>query len=104
MSDKLLSKFTLGERVCYIGHPRGLHLGVDVGEFGVIVGIDEYHDYISVRWDLRKNERHNCNGLCDDCHGWNVDPRLIEGVIDDLGEILPCASTDVIGDLFGGDL
>lgn len=76
--------FQVGDRVRCI---KGYMAGVDIGETGVVVGMND--GFVLVRWDLYKGHRHNCGGLCESGHGWNlpIDRVEHEVLVADLGEL-----------------
>ena len=57
-------EFKVGDHVQHIA----------TGEHGVVCNVYR-PDWIWVRWDEEKLERHNCNGHCDNRHGWNIHPQ-----------------------------
>lgn len=63
--------FTLkiGDRVIYLGEFEPI-----LCERGTVVGVDHNNlDLgISVRFDKKRNFLHDCDGQCEDCHGYYV--------------------------------
>ena len=94
-------EFKQGDRVVFLGHPR-VHLGVEKDELGTVLYVDTHRDIVFVRWDIFGNGRHACGGLCENGHGWNVDPKFITHFVDDLGDFSPNLAPDSITELLGG--
>lgn len=57
----------VGDRVVCTRPYQG---GVEPGEAGIVIGIQ--YDLVYIRWDEYSSIRHNCDGLCERGHGWNV--------------------------------
>lgn len=79
-------EFKQGDRV------RAIRKGalVHIGETGVVLG--ESEDLLKVRWDSRKDYRHDHGGLCEDFHGAYIRKErvVLEGPreIDEDGNII----------------
>lgn len=88
--------FELGDRVvCVISYGN-----VEVGETGTLVDFEEYTPEYGVCWDNKNDRRHNCQGHCENKHGWYVNRRNIKKeVAQDLGEFV--CDTDLFTGLFG---
>lgn len=94
-------EFRSGNRVVFVGHP-GVRLSVEKDELGTVLYVDTHHNIVFVRWDMFDDGRHTCDGLCENGHGWKVDPKYITHFIDDLGYFTPNNTSDAINNLLGG--
>ena len=63
-----MKKFKVGDRVECIDDDSGV---ITTGEKGVVVGV-EFETIARVRWDKNGKDRHNCGGLCETGHGFNL--------------------------------
>ena len=88
--------FELGDHVvCVVSYGN-----VEVGETGTLVVFEDYAPEYGVRWDNKNDRRHNCQGHCENKHGWYVNRRNIKKVTaPDLGEFV--YDTDLFTGLFG---
>ena len=67
-------KFCVGDRVeCLVNHPDK-NENIVIGSTGIVCDVDGYH--IGVRWDDDVSG-YACDGLCEDGHGWYMDPHKI---------------------------
>ena len=87
-----MNEFKTGDRVRCI---ESYGEGAIPGDTGVVVKID--FRTALVRWDDHRSCRHDCGGLCDYHHGWNVPINYIDydACKDDFGE-LPALDLSVI--------
>lgn len=91
--------FKVGDRVECV---KKYQIGVSVGELGTVLEMLDWG--VAVRWDKYNGSRHNCKGLCESGHGWNVPYDNIshyENVID-LGDFYQDIQSVSIMDLIGG--
>ena len=63
--------FKLGERIIAIG-------GAWKGERGVIIRTPKRWQSIAVRFDKSDPQKHNCEGLCENGHGWFAEHHHIK--------------------------
>lgn len=75
--------FFIGQRVQCIDDKWG---GVEVGEVGTVMHILN-NGMIGVRYDKRREERHNLRGHCENYHGWYMFSVCLEPLIEDFGPI-----------------
>jgi len=51
---------------------------VEKGDTGVVAGERATElAWVPVRWDVKKDELHDCNGLCEMYHGWFIPCKYI---------------------------
>lgn len=72
--------------------------GVEMGQTGEVCHLDDAYGsgYIGVRWDIGNQKYHECDGSCDNHHGWYVphDQIVLESSpnneldADDIGDFL----------------
>lgn len=84
-----MREFSLGDRVAYVDR-----LDVDmrpmnkdyprVGETGVVCQVNG-NKTIGVRWNEYRSVRHDCDGDCEEGHGWYVPTHQLQ-LIDEGGE------------------
>lgn len=77
----------VGMRV--MAHSSEINDGLDIepGELGTVCDLDTYDEQIGVEWDAYHGLCHECEGNCEDGHGWYVYPQYLDPV--DPGEPLP---------------
>lgn len=76
--------FSLGDRVRFV-EDRDPDNGVKFDDTGVICNLrDDYEDgAVGVRWDRKNLSFHDCNGTCENNHGWYVPyQQIILDVVD----------------------
>lgn len=80
-----MNKFKVGDRVkCIYDYGEG----ATVGDTGTVVGGDGSWA-VYVKWDESRPCRHDCGGMCEDHHGWNVPEGNVEILyeVTDLGTL-----------------
>lgn len=62
--------------------------GLKIGEYGTVIGYDVWDEPV-VEWDEFNKDRHDCDGLTKEGHGWFMSSRHLELVYDcrDLGQL-----------------
>lgn len=84
--DRYMAVLPVGTRVvCNVDEPDGID-ALHEGSLGTIVGSwNAEHDgnqiVYQIRWD-DDIEGHNCSGLCESGHGWNMFPHEITPIYD----------------------
>ena len=76
-----MTKFKIGARVIGIKDVNGKGL---VGLKGTI--LHNYENSTAIKWD-KDMGGHDCNGLCKDAYGWNVDNDTIKLVDDPMQKL-----------------
>ena len=73
-----MSTFQVGDRVYCLSVTN---TGKEVGhQFGVVCDTSENYPPIGVRWDEEQRWMHNCDGNCEERHGWYVFEEDLEFV------------------------
>ena len=86
--------FQVGDRIrCITDSPEG-NTEIHIGSEGTVVGIFREMAYLKIRWDMPTGRGHDCDGLCEWGHGWNVRYNYVEFIDDSTDGFAPSPAID----------
>ena len=75
----MMKSFEIGDRVIATISSAP----IKAGDLGTIVGFwDIYEEIVHIEWDKPNSIKHNCDGKCENHHGWNLLRNEIELCVD----------------------
>lgn len=87
--------FQVGDRVrCIKDSPEG-NTEIYIGSEGTVIAmLSGWKDYLKIQWDTPTGRGHDCDGLCEWGHGWNVRRNYVELIDDSPDGFAPSPAID----------